>query len=150
MPPELIQNQPYKGSKVDIFSSGIVLFLLPIAHPPFTKAINKDPLYSILIHNPQKYWEIYCKEHSITDISVEFKDLVQRMLASDPNQRPSLEEISSHPWMLGDIPSSQEIQQEFNTRAAILSAKQEYKLKALEEKKVPDHEKIIKEHEAYL
>ena len=33
------------------------------------------------------------------NVSAEFKDLISKMLAYDGSQRPTLEEIRTHPWM---------------------------------------------------
>ena len=36
MAPELLANQPYNGQAVDIFSLGVILFIIYDGHPPFS------------------------------------------------------------------------------------------------------------------
>ena len=38
------------------------------------------------------------------------------MFALDPAARPTIEEILGHPWMLGDVPTYDEIVSEFTNR----------------------------------
>lgn len=45
-------------------------------------------------------------------VSNQFKDLFQRMFLSIRDARASLQEISAHPWMTGDLPTPQEISNE--------------------------------------
>lgn len=40
MSPEIIAKQPYQGYVADIFSLGVILFVLYAGHPPFDKASN--------------------------------------------------------------------------------------------------------------
>ena len=45
--------------------------------------------------------------------SEEFKDLFQKMMSYDPKMRPTVEEILSHPFMQGKIPSREQVFQQF-------------------------------------
>lgn len=53
------------------------------------------------------FWKINSKNNRGGEIffSEEFKDLMGKIWALDPNQRISLEGIIAHPWMAGDVPS---------------------------------------------
>jgi serine/threonine protein kinase len=42
MAPEIFLNKPYDGAPVDIFSAGIVLFLMRTGGPPFLRAVESD------------------------------------------------------------------------------------------------------------
>jgi len=42
-----------------------------------------------------KYWA----KTAGSSLSEDFKDLMQKMLAYDPSERPTVEELVSHPWM---------------------------------------------------
>ena len=50
MSPEIIAKQPYQGYVADIFSLGVILFVLYAGHPPFDKASSSDRYYT-WIHN---------------------------------------------------------------------------------------------------
>jgi len=71
--------------------------------PPFAKADPfKDPHYK-LFNNPAKnevFWNAHSKHKPKKDFySQEFKSFINCMLAADPQLRPSIPEIKSHPWM---------------------------------------------------
>jgi len=38
------------------------------------------------------------------------------MMALDPSNRPTLQEVLAHPWMAGDCPSDEEIRADFANR----------------------------------
>lgn len=42
------------------------------------------------------------------------------MLQSDPQHRPSLSEVLGHPWMQGEVPSYDEVKDEFKHRYKIV------------------------------
>lgn len=84
MAPEILENRPYRGTSVDIFSAGVVLFNMMTGGMPFSeKASINDSLYKYLIDkNYSKYWaeweksqEDYVK-HKINALSSDFKDLI--------------------------------------------------------------------------
>jgi len=91
--PEILKNQVY-GEKVDLFSAGIILYVLLSGKSPFTGSNHGE----ILAKNrecrfffPEKYWG---------SISEEGLELVLRLTDSDPQIRPSAEEALRHRWFL--------------------------------------------------
>ena len=122
MPPEIHLRIPYEGSKSDIFSSGVILFIMVMGHPPFAKTTITDPYYSRFIYHYDKFWEFHEKGLKF-QISQEFKDLICQLLSFHSEDRPSLQAILNHPWMKGQIPSSEEIKQEFTKRHEMIKKK---------------------------
>lgn len=101
MAPELLVGHEYEWKKIDIFSSGVVLFFLVMGHPPFHKASSKDKYYKRIISDGiDQFWEIHEKKsYSPRSKSFSlFKDLFIQMVHPDPQQRISLEEIVQHDW----------------------------------------------------
>ena len=97
-PPEINLNQPYNGIKCDMFSLGQLLFNLVTGLPGFKIAIINDPLYSLIRQqNYAAYWNR--PELVQLNLSDNFKNLFVRMVASDPNQRPSIDDILNDVWM---------------------------------------------------
>ena len=47
MAPE-IANKKYEGKSVDIFASGVILFIMYAGNPPFEKATPNDPYYKLI------------------------------------------------------------------------------------------------------
>jgi serine/threonine protein kinase len=92
--PELLLNRPYTVS-CDIFSAGVVLFILLTGYPPFEQAQKKDRWYAPLIQGDVKrFW----KAHRGCGVDREAKDLLTRMLTFAPEKRITIEQIKNHVW----------------------------------------------------
>jgi len=48
MAPEINMKKPYNANEVDLFAAGIVLFIMVVGTPPFTKADLRDPYYNLI------------------------------------------------------------------------------------------------------
>ena len=64
---------------------------------PFDYATPDDHFYSLI---KQGEIETFFKYSQASHLSAEFKDLIVNMLAYDGRQRPTIDEIKAHPWML--------------------------------------------------
>ena len=96
--PEIWEKIPYDGFKVDIFSLGVLLIQLTTGKPGFLKATESDGYYKLIKHKYlDYYWSIV--EKQIPGLSPEFKKLFIKMVAFDPKERPSLQEIFESDWM---------------------------------------------------
>ena len=82
MAPEILIGKPYSGSAVDLFSCGIILFIMVAQTPPFLKAVASDPLYRMLIENKEEsFWRAHLKNKPSTfRFSNNFKHLVTGLL----------------------------------------------------------------------
>ncbi|XP_034084288.1 SNF-related serine/threonine-protein kinase isoform X2 [Gymnodraco acuticeps] len=93
--PEILLGDEYDAPAVDIWSLGVILFMLVCGQPPFQEANDSETLTMIMD----------CK-YSVPDhVSSACKDLIDRMLQRDPKHRASLEEIEGHAWLQGVDPS---------------------------------------------
>jgi serine/threonine protein kinase len=118
--PEILNKKPYSGSCADLFSCGVILFILVTGKLPFGKAVVFDPYYKNFIKNDyEAFWTMMAPK--LDPVSKEFKSLINLLLAHDASQRPSIPEIKSHPWMTGDMPSSDEMIMEFEKRKTIVT-----------------------------
>ncbi|XP_028984413.1 SNF-related serine/threonine-protein kinase [Betta splendens] len=93
--PEILLGDEYDAPAVDIWSLGVILFMLVCGQPPFQEANDSETLTMIMD----------CKYTVPAHVSSVCKDLIDRMLQRDPKQRASLEEIESHAWLQGVDPS---------------------------------------------
>jgi len=60
MAPEVLEKKEYNGTGADIFSLGIILFILVTGHPPFTKAVPEDPHFKYIVDNNfNAFWVIH-------------------------------------------------------------------------------------------
>jgi serine/threonine protein kinase len=130
--PEILNKKPYIGSCADIFSCGVILFVLVTGKLPFGKAVVFDSYYKNFIRNDyEAFWATMGPK--IEPVSDDFKSLINLLLAFDPTQRPSISEIKSHSWMLKEEPSKSEVFEDFEKRKLIVTQMKE--LEAQEEAK---------------
>ena len=114
-PPEIIEGKPYDGEKADIFCIGALLFVLMTKNFAFDEAtINntsfrvKKILYkTIQTKQYDKYWELLEKYFNIKNLSQNFKNLFLKMVAYEPEERPSIEEIRNDKF-ISDITHASE------------------------------------------
>jgi len=96
--PELLKREPYYKA-CDIFSAGVVLFILLTGYPPFEQAIRTDKWFNPLVRGDvEKFWKRH-KGCGVDD--PDCRDLLGKMMAYKAKNRPSIEEILKHPWVSG-------------------------------------------------
>ena len=128
MAPEIHLGESYNGQSVDLFAAGIILFTLLTKRVPFLKAQPSDPHYYSLVTDPETFWLSHAEAEDRQDIySDEFKDLFEKMMTFDANLRPTYDDILSHPWMMGQLPTASEITEQFQKRRAIVKASETLK-----------------------
>ncbi|XP_010553203.1 PREDICTED: CBL-interacting serine/threonine-protein kinase 22 [Tarenaya hassleriana] len=86
--PELLMKNGYDGAKADIWSCGVVLFLLNAGYLPFS-----DPNIMGL------YRKIHKARYKVPDwTSPDLRRLLRRLLYPDPDRRISVDQILQDPW----------------------------------------------------
>ncbi|PRW61339.1 Pkinase-domain-containing [Chlorella sorokiniana] len=83
------------GPPCDLWSAGIVLYMLLSGMPPFYDKSEPRLLRSIISGKfsfKDPVWE---------PVSGEAKDLIRKLLVVDPAQRLTCEQVLEHPWMQG-------------------------------------------------
>ncbi|EKF28042.1 serine/threonine protein kinase, putative,protein kinase, putative [Trypanosoma cruzi marinkellei] len=88
--PEVLKERGYDGVKADIWSCGVVLFVMLAGYLPFDDE-NVNALFTKIERG-----EYRMARH----FSMESRDLISRMLAVDPSKRATVEEIMHHPWFV--------------------------------------------------
>jgi len=112
--PELLLNQKY-DLKCDIFSVGVILFILMAGYPPFEQASKNDKWFKPLMQGKiDKFWKAHQKS-PIAKIP-EAKDMLTKMLAFNPKDRIDIEGIKKHPWMQGTVLKQKELILEIKDR----------------------------------
>ena len=96
--PELLQAKAYTGPEVDVWSFGIVLYVLVCGKVPFDDQ-SMPQLHAKIKRGVVEYppW-----------LSVECRSLIARMLNTNPQERATLHEILNHPWMMKGFPTPPE------------------------------------------
>ncbi|XP_054739604.1 SNF-related serine/threonine-protein kinase isoform X1 [Anastrepha obliqua] len=87
--PEILLGDSYDAPAVDIWSLGVILYMLVCGQPPFEKANDSETLTMIMD----------CKYTVPPQISQNCKQLISSMLVRDPKNRATLEQIAAHPWI---------------------------------------------------
>ena len=88
VPPEMIKEEKYDGSLSDIWSAGIILYLMLCGKLPFYDDDNQI-LYEKILSGKYDTPE-YLSENA--------KDILSKILEIEPKKRINFEEIKSHPW----------------------------------------------------
>ncbi|GMF13310.1 unnamed protein product [Phytophthora lilii] len=93
--PEILMSKPY-GKEVDIWSIGVITYILLCGYPPFHHD-NQGVLFRLIkagrYEFDSPYWD---------DVSAEAKDLISKMLVLKPADRWSARQLLEHPWIAGD------------------------------------------------
>lgn len=92
--PEVIAGS--YNEKCDIWSLGVLLYMMLCGQPPFYASTRKEIMEKIVKGRYQfkgKIWNV---------ISPEAKDLISQMLTLNPSERPSCREVLSHTWFNKD------------------------------------------------
>lgn len=115
--PELLQARQYTGPEVDIWSFGIVLYVLVCGKVPFDDQ-SMPQLHAKIKKGIVDYpaWLSAGKSRpgcqAVMDspayMFLECKNLISRMLVTDPKQRANLSEIMNHPWITKGFNASPE------------------------------------------
>lgn len=106
MAPEIKEGRAYEGKRADLFSAAVVLFILIRGIFPFKEARKEEYFYSLLCQkNYQEYWSKVESNH----LSEDCRDLLQRMLAYNPEERLTVAQIRAHPWMTKATSSSHKL-----------------------------------------
>lgn len=86
--PEVLKEKGYKGAEADVWSCGVILFVMLAGYLPFD-----DPNINVLFQKIDKGEYRMCKT-----FSEPVKDLVSKLLITDPAKRPTLDWVIKHPW----------------------------------------------------
>ena len=73
MAPEIEECKMYDGFQVDMFSTGVILFILVTGREPFEEATYEDYFYNLLVKEKyDKFW----RRKGGEAFSEDFKDLI--------------------------------------------------------------------------
>lgn len=99
--PEVLERKDFDGFAMDLWSAGVILYIMVIGRKPFHWAHSSDEQFMTIavdgeLRENLKYWNIHLSDNAI--------DLLQHMLWKDENKRLSLAQIMRHPWVTFEEP----------------------------------------------
>lgn len=98
--PEVLSQQPYTNA-VDLWSLGVILYILLCGFPPFYAENNRELYRQIKAARysfPPAYWG---------HVSQSAKDLITQLLVVDPKKRLTAQQVLDHPWVRSDVATNQ-------------------------------------------
>jgi len=114
--PEVLKNLKY-GPAVDMWSLGVILYILLCGFPPFYHESTAE-LYKQIKKGqydfPDPYW---------TNISKEAKDLVRRLLTVDPKTRFTPDQCLEHEWIGAGKASKNALESNLTERLRLLQSR---------------------------
>ncbi|KAJ4474351.1 Pkinase-domain-containing protein [Lentinula aciculospora] len=97
--PEMLQGKKYLGAEVDIWSLGVILYVLLTGMLPFDdddEQIMRDKVILGEFEDPE--W-----------LSTDARDLVQNILQKEPSKRLTIPQILEHPWFTSNTPHNPDL-----------------------------------------
>jgi calcium-dependent protein kinase len=93
--PEILNNEKY-DYKVDIFSAGVILYMLLTGTPPFFGSLSE-----LLLKNKNCEIDFNLQELGF-QVSEHCIDILKKMLAHDPADRVTAHEALQHRWIINE------------------------------------------------
>lgn len=92
--PELLLNRKYTNA-CDLFSCGVILFIMLTGYPPFEEAKAADSWYKCIAQKKHtKFW----KKHSGVNISDDAKSLIEGLICYQPSERFTIKNVKESSW----------------------------------------------------
>ncbi|XP_043909945.1 calcium/calmodulin-dependent protein kinase type IV-like isoform X2 [Protopterus annectens] len=120
--PEILRGNPY-GPEVDMWSVGVITYILLCGFEPFFDSRGDQYMYSKILNCDYEFvspwWD---------DVSMNAKDLVCKLIVLDAQKRMTVHQALQHPWVRGTaanfahMDSTQKKLQEFNARRKLKAA----------------------------
>lgn len=93
MAPEVIKGHNY-NEKVDVWSIGVITYMLISGRNPFPGATKED--VKLLITRPEP---VNLETPKLAMMSIQAKDFIMKSMEKEPRRRASAKQLLDHPWI---------------------------------------------------
>ncbi|KAK5130319.1 hypothetical protein LTR08_002205 [Meristemomyces frigidus] len=90
--PEVVSSKPYDGTQADVWSCGVILYVMLTGTTPYNYSQDGDIRVLFRDIARAKYW-------MPPDLSLEAKDLIKRIFVPDPHRRITMDGVWEHPLL---------------------------------------------------
>lgn len=120
--PEIFARKEYDGKLADVWSCGVILYIMLVGEFPFGDQKDLQNLKKIM----NKIMLVQYKIPNTVHMSQDCSNLISRIFVANPMRRITMREIKSHPWFLVNLPkeSTKEAQDVFNIEENRISSLQ--------------------------
>ncbi|KAE8689565.1 Calcium and calcium/calmodulin-dependent serine/threonine-protein kinase [Hibiscus syriacus] len=112
-------------TKSDMWSLGVILYILLSGYPPFIAQSNRQKQQMIMAG------EYNFDERTWKNISSSAKHLISNLLQVHPDRRPSAEQLLAHPWVIGDSAKQEQMDAEVVSRLQSFNARRKLRAAAI-------------------
>jgi len=134
MAPEVMTGEGYDGSMADIWSCGVVLFIMLAGNPPFQIANRQDWWFNaVSLGRHDRFWAAHLR--TCPTFPPAARELLNKIFVADPTSRASISEIFEDEWMQGTVIPPEELGKELRRRKARVDAQKDRERRAAEAKK---------------
>ncbi|KAJ9454866.1 CBL-interacting serine/threonine-protein kinase 23 [Diplonema papillatum] len=97
--PEIFLGQGYSGFRTDIWSCGVILYVMLAGHVPFKPANNSQGLQGVIMAIVQGTYQLP------PGLSPQASDMIKIILKTNPDTRATMNDILAHQWLGKKEPS---------------------------------------------
>jgi serine/threonine protein kinase len=129
MAPEVLasyeERKQYEGEPVDVFSCGVILFIMVVGSMPFQIATPDNDLYKYIHQGRWKhFWRKYqSMQGGLEEVPESFLKLIEGLLANNVADRMTTAQVMASEWYNGPIPDEGQVHEIMITRKREVEAR---------------------------